>query len=278
MTRFIPAAAVTAALLFVAGSAAANPKLLPFTYPYGTLPKGGAELENYVDFTPTKAFSAATGQPSSISLFTFQTEYEYGITDRLELGLYLQIAPPVGDDYASVATISPGTAIKQRLRLRLAEAGDWPVDVSLYGEVVEARNELEFEAKINLERRFGKLSLMANLVGELEVYFDGKREIVLNPSAGAAFEVTPWFHTGIEYWMHSEHLLTDPLAASNPTVFRPFSLGPHHYVGPTTLLNFGRVWWSAGVYFRASDATRVQEVGDGFGHLWVRSIIGLDLQ
>ena len=272
MTRLIPAVAVTAALLSIAGSAAANPKLLPFTYPYGTLPKGGAELENYVDFTPTRVLSAATGKPATIGLFLFQTEYEYGITDRLELGLYLQIAPPVGEDYASVATLQAGTAIKQRLRLRLAEAGDWPVDVSLYGEVAEARAEIELEFKVNLERRFGRLSLMANLVAEHELYFDGRREWVLNPSGGAAFEVTPWFHTGLEYWMQAEYAIV-----SGPTTQRLFAFGPHHYVGPTMLLNFGRVWWSNGLYFRASDATRVQEAGDTFGHIWLRTIIGLDL-
>ena len=273
MTRFIPAAAITAALLSVAGSASANPKLLPFTYPYATLPKGGSELENYVDFTPTRVLSSATGKPATIGLFLFQSEYEYGITDRLELGLYLQVAPPVGEDYASVATLQAGTALKQRLRLRLAEAGSLPVDVSLYAEVAEARAEIELEFKVNLERRFGRLSLMANLVGEHELYYDGRREWVFNPSGGAAFEVTPWLHTGIEYWMQAEFA-----AATTTATQKPFAFGPHHYVGPTMLLNFGRVWWSNGLYFRASDVTREQEPGDGFGHIWARTIIGLDLQ
>jgi len=271
MTRFLPAAAITAALLSVAGSAAANPKLLPFTYPYATLPKGGSEIEQYVDYTPTRALSAATGKPATIGLFLFQTEYEYGITDRLELGLYLQIAPPVGEDYASVATISAGTAVKQRLRLRLAEAGDWPVDVSLYGEVAEARAEIEIEFKVNLERRFGPLSLMANLVGEHEIYYDGRREWIANPSGGAAYEVRPWLHTGIEYWMLAE------FSVSNPTTPRPFAFGPHHYLGPTALFNFGQIWWSLGAYLRLSDAARVQEPGDAYGHLWMRTIIGLSL-
>jgi hypothetical protein len=270
MSRFIPAAAVVAALLSAAGSAAANPKLLPFTYPYATLPKGDAEVEQYADLTPTRALSSATGKPATLAVFLFQTEFEYGITDRLELGLYLQVAPPVGEDYASVATLQAGTALKQRLRLRLAEAGEWPVDVSLYGEVAEARSEIELEFKVNLERRFGRLSLMANLVGEHELYYDGRREWVFNPSGGAAFEVTPSFHTGVEYWMQAE-------LSSEPTPVRPFAFGPHQYVGPTMLLNFGRIWWSNGLYFRVSDATRVQAPGDGYGHIWLRTIIGIDL-
>jgi hypothetical protein len=270
MTRQFLVTALAGALALVAGSAAANPKPLPFTYPYPTLPAGETEVEQYADFTPTRALSASTGKPATVGLFLFQTEFEHGITDRLELGLYLQLAPPVGEDYASVATLDAGTALKQRLRLRLAEAGEWPVDVSLYGEIVEARSEIELEAKVNLERRVGRLRLMANLSAEHEFYFDGRREWVLNPSAGATFEVRPWFHTGLEYWMHAE------LGGAIPTP-RPFAAGPHHYVGPALLFNFGRLWWSSGLYFRVSDAGRVQEPGDAYGHLWLRTIIGIDL-
>lgn len=270
MTRSSIGAAAATALLLAAGSASANPKPLPFTYPYPTLPAGETEVEQYADFTPTRALSASTGKPATLGLFLFQTEFEHGITDRLELGLYIQLAPPVGEDYAGVATLSGGTALKQRLRLRLAEAGEWPVDVSLYGEIVEARAEIELEAKVNLERRFGRLRLMANLSVEHELYFDGRREWVLNPSGGATFEVLPSFHTGLEYWMHGE-IPTDPATPAS------FALGPHHYVGPAVLFNFGRIWWSSGLYFRLNEPARTQEPGDAYGHLWLRTIIGLDL-
>jgi hypothetical protein len=271
MTRSPLALAALGALFLAAGAASANPKPLPFTYPYPTLPAGETEVEQYADFTPTRALSASTGKPATLGLFLFQTEIEHGITDRLELGLYFQLAPPVGEDYAQVATIGAGTALKQRLRLRLAEAGEWPVDVSLYGEIVEARSEIELEAKVNLERRLGRMRLMANLSAEHEIYFDGRREWVLNPSAGATFEVLPSFHTGLEYWMNAE------LPIDEATSPRTFALGPHHYVGPAMLFNFGRVWWSFGAYFRLNDVARVQEPGDAYGHLWLRSIIGLDL-
>jgi hypothetical protein len=43
------------------------------------------------------------------------------------------------------------------------------------------------------------------------------------------------------------------------------------------LFSFGRMWWSTGLYFRVSDAGRVQEPGDAYGHLWLRTIVGIDL-
>jgi hypothetical protein len=58
---------------------------------------------------------------------------------------------------------------------------------------------------------------------------------------------------------------------------RPFNVGPHVYAGPTLLLNFGRIWWSNGVYLRWSDLGRSPNPGDGFGSVWARSIVGFDL-
>jgi hypothetical protein len=48
-------------------------------------------------------------------------------------------------------------------------------------------------------------------------------------------------------------------------------------VGPTVMLNFGRLWWSNGLYFRASDPTRAVQAGDGYGRIWLRSVIGVSL-
>ena len=56
-----------------------------------------------------------------------------------------------------------------------------------------------------------------------------------------------------------------------------FGLGPHVYVGPTVMLAMDRLWWSNGVYFRATDAARRVEPGDAYGRIWVRSVIGFNL-
>ena len=93
----------------------------------------------------------------------FQTEFEYGISDRLELGLYVTIAPATDAQAALVPPLTEGTGIKERLRLRLAEEGQWPVDVGLYGELVENERELELEAKVILQRRIGDLRIVADL-------------------------------------------------------------------------------------------------------------------
>lgn len=260
--------AILATILATSAGASANPRALPFTYPYETLAQGQLEVEQYADMTPVKALSASSGAPTWLSIFRFQTEFEYGITDHLELALYVQLVPDAGNSFAGAASLG-STALKQRLRYRFAEAGAWPLDVSVYGEIVETREEIELEAKINLQRRFGALRIMANLSVEHELYFNGEREWVFNPTLGATYQIAPWVHTGVESWMEAE-VPTEPEA-------RSFGMGPHVYVGPTMMFNWGKLWWSNGFYFRVTNPTRPADVGDAYGRVWARTVIGISL-
>lgn len=273
--------------LFASAPAAATPQPLPFTYVYETLPKGSFELEQYADYTPIRVTNANVSGSFVYGASQFQTEFEYGITDRLELGLYVTIAPTTTDQPAVyVPPLTEGTGIKERLRLRLAEEGQWPLDVGLYGELVENERELELEAKIILQRRIGDLRIVANLWAEREYenFSVHQGDWVLNPTLGLTYQVTPVFHPGIEGWMRAEY------PDSNPQP-RPFNLGPVVYAGPTMMFDFGNFWWSTGAYFRVTDVNRPLFDGDphssplapgqgppppdAFGHVWIRMIIGL---
>src|ERR1041384_3109242 len=174
-----------------ASKASANPRALPFTYTTDTLPKGGVEIEQYVDLVLLRAVSSTSTAVEWYLPSAFQTEIEIGLADRLELGLYMTIVPDAGEQLASKA-LFPGTGngLKQRLRYIFADPGAWPIDVGVYGELVENEREIEIEAKLLLQKRFDRLRVAANLSGEYEFYFTGQREIVLNPSLGVTYEVT----------------------------------------------------------------------------------------
>lgn len=261
-------APLCAALLALAARAEANPRPLPFTYTSETLREGEAEVEQFVDGTPVRARNATTGNPAWFVAMQLQTELEYGITNRLELGLYVTWVPAAGSSFVDTPTLTEGNGVKQRLRYQFAEPGEWPVDVGVYGELVENEREFEIEAKILLQRRIGRLRVAANLWGEREFYWDGRAEWVLNPTLGVTYAATANLHLGVEGWMRAE------LPHPSP---KPFAVGPHAFVGPTVLLDFGRVWWSTGVYLRATDTGRSPEVGDPYGRVWVRTILGLSL-
>jgi len=255
-----------------AAKASANPRALPFTYTTDTLPKGGVEIEQYVDLVLLRAVSSSSTNVEWYLPSAFQTEIEIGLADRLELGLYMTFVPDPGEQFASKA-LFPGTGngLKQRLRYILADPGAWPLDVGLYGELVENEREIEVEGKLLLQRRFDRLRVAANVSGEYEFYFAGQREIVLNPSLGVTYEVTPSFHLGIDSWLRGEYPRNPPPST------RTFGLGPQAYVGPAVMFNFGKLWWAVAGYVRVTEFSHHLQIGEPYGPLYVRSMIGYDL-
>ena len=162
---------------------------------------------------------------------------------------------------------------KQRLRFRLAEQGELPVDVALYGEVSEFHDELELEEKVILSKRFDKVRVMANLWFEESFeHYSGEAEVLFHPTLGVTGEITPVFHVGAEYWAAGK--LENEGA---PGSVDEFNDRFHHYVGPAVSLQFGKLWWSAAAYLRLDSMKRAVEIDDQYGHLWVRSVIGLSL-
>jgi hypothetical protein len=268
LPSFVHAALATAALLAPA-VASANPRPLPFSYPTESLPAQGLEVEQVIDLTPIRVLDA-TGDERWTPRATLITEFEYGITSRLELGIYIQLVdrPASGNDAPLHFD-----GLKQRLRYRFADPGAWPVDVAIYGEVAELRDELELEGKILLQRRIGPVRLISNLWIEREFYYQGLREWVFHPTLGAAWELSPSVSVGVESWMLKEigvETGADPVAKYN--------VGPLVFAGPTLFAQGGgRGWIAVGAYVRATDAGRAARVGDQFGRYWVRMMLGIDL-
>jgi hypothetical protein len=263
----------TCALAFAASLprvALANPRPLPFTYTYPTLPKGTYEIEQYVDLDPVKALSTSTGEPTWYVASSLQTEFEIGITDSLELGLYATFVPQPTDAFAETPTLPEGNGSKQRLRYRFKEEEQLPLDFAVYGEVTENEREIELEAKLIVARKIGKLHLELNASTEFEFYYRGEQEIVLNPSAGLTYQVAPIFHPGLEWWLHAEFPLDDDEAEG-------FNREPQNYIGPAMMFNFGPAWWSLGAYFRLNSIGRPLSPGDAFGPMWFRTVVGVGL-
>jgi hypothetical protein len=271
MKSIVTVLAMTLATALMAKSAHATPRPLPFTYTTDTLAPGELEVEQYADLTPVRGLTSGGTELSYVGT-QFQTEFEYGLAERLELGLYVVYVPtPVG--LMSAPEMTETTGIKERLRYVFATPGAWPIDVGLYGELVEGDTESEFEGKILLQRRFGNLRIDSNLWAEYELYYTGsRRDVVLNPTLGVTYQITPAVHVGAEGWLRVEF----PNPAINP---RPWALGPVGYLGPTVMFDFGKLWWSSGVYARVTegDSTAPAPLTEPFGVVWARTVIGLSL-
>jgi hypothetical protein len=260
---------VLAAVLLAPGAALANPRPLPFSYPYETLPEKGLEVEQVVDTTLVRALDG-TGAEAWLPTSTLVTEIEYGITGRLELGLYFQLADDRSNPIASPLRFD---GIKQRLRYRFADSGVLPVDLAAYLEVAELKNELELEGKIIAQRRFGRLTVTTNLWLEREYYYSGRKEWVFHPTLGASYQVTPAFYLGVESWVIAE--VADQKSPPDPV--GDFNAGPLAWLGPSLSVQSTKFWVTLGVYARLNQFDRPARVGDLYGRFWLRMMLGIEL-
>ena len=267
--------AVLLLLLVVPALATANPRPLPFSYPYETLPSGKLEVEQYTDLIPIRVARENTdgtldGVFSVRSIL--QTEIEYGLTDHIEVSWYF-----VFRQGASATTpFLQFSGVKQRVRFRLAETGEWPVDVGVYLELAEFHDELEFEEKLLLSRRFGAVTAVANLWIEQEYYFQsGDTKHIYNPTAGVTYELSPKAIVGLEYWGRGR--FDDAEDVTDMTGVTDAPTRTHHYLGPTFLAQSGKLFFSLGAYVRLDRLTGSQTAGDPYGKLWFRSVIGVEL-
>jgi hypothetical protein len=270
----LSAAVVLAVISIVPLAARATPRPLPFTYPVATLPAGKLEIEQYVDLVPVRiARELPTGEREAVWSMrsALQTELEFGITDRVEGALYFALRQS-----AAEAPTLRFDGLKQRVRARFADPGAWPVDLGAYLEVAEFHNEFELEQKLIVSRRFGALLLDANLWVEQEYYFqDEEWKFIYNPTVGAALELTPALSVGLEYWLRGRFDEPEPPTASAASSEAP--TGTRHYLGPTLLVQRGEYFLSMGGYLRVDHLGDSLPVGEQFGRVWLRLLVGVGL-
>ncbi len=251
-----------ALLCATADLASATPHPNPFTYPYQTLPEGSLEIEQYTDLTPVRV-ERTNGDGTVDRLFgvraKLNTEIEYGLTDRLEVGWYFAFnqSASAGD---SALTFD---GVKQRLRYRFADTGELPIDIGLYFEIAELHDEIEFEEKVILAKQFGALNLVANLWVEQEYQFQNKvTEHLFNPTAGLNYELSPRYIIGAEYWARGEF---------------EHAAEAVHYAGPTFLFQRDKLSFALGIYARLDGLGTSAAVDDPYGKLYARAIVSVDL-
>jgi hypothetical protein len=134
-------------------------------YPYSTTPRGMAEFETDNSVVTSGhnggGEGTAAGTIRSQGMWSNAYEFSYGLTDRIEGAIYVNMAQPDGGGLRWA-----GDNI--RLRGRLFDQGVLPVDVGWYAELEwhktpqfdDAMRELELRPI--LEKDVGAFSIMAN--------------------------------------------------------------------------------------------------------------------
>ncbi len=238
------AGGAAAAIVLSAPAARADRRTMIRAYEYATQPQGNLEFELWNDVLAPKAggFDRAA--------IEHRIELEYGITDHWDLALYHVFAQQRGGEAFHFDSWRAET------RYRLAEKGEWPVDLMLYFELERPADftaPFETEEKIILERDFGRFGLVANLVAEQSFLHAGDHhqwEIDL----GARYEVAAALRVALEGW------------TIQGTGARPRGW----FVGPSVSVATSKFWIQLGAGVGLG-------LGDTDSSAEVRSVLGFNL-
>ncbi|MBI5526580.1 MAG: hypothetical protein HY897_09610 [Deltaproteobacteria bacterium] len=233
------AAFLALAVLAPSPDARADRRIFGFTYPYMTLPRGGFEIEHYLDAGLARPDDPAT-LPVEDALrpsWQHQVEFEYGITDHWDFGFYNVFRQKA---YEAFDYRGP----KLRTRHRFGEEGDFFVDPAVYLEVAYFGDEIEIEERLILAKTWKKLEVAFNLKVEQEIEFEANEtevEHVLNPTLGAGWHFTEHFAAGLEYFAR--------------IVRAEGEWGPYaDFIGPTMSFSGTHYWWTVTAQKQLSSA------------------------
>ncbi len=191
MNRMRAAAAGAVVWVLAAAPAQAHLRNYIFSQDYYTTTQGEVEVELYNDYDFSDLDNGDTHDSKH------QLELEYGLTDHLQIALY--------DVYtwdAARADEWQRDMWKAELKYRLAEVGQWPVDVTLYTEYKAPngprdRRSDAWENKLILAKHVGPVHLVTNLIAEKDLNTHG--DWTFEYTAGISHAFTPRITGFLEY-------------------------------------------------------------------------------
>lgn len=224
----------------------------PFGYVYttDTHPRGEREIEQWL----TRRHGQSRGD---YDLWQARTEFEYGITDRLQTALYLNYDHVSAFHNRADGTTGPGAFVpdsvdpdaRYRRTFFQSFSNEWiyrvlspykdPIGLALYIEPTWGPDERELETKLILQKNFleDRLVWAANLTAAAEkerFHGDWENEGELEFTTGLAYQVAPGWHAGLEYRHHRGYEGRGFSAAKR--VYAVNFIGPSvHYAS--------RKWW-----------------------------------
>jgi len=198
-----------------------------------------AAPKNSVELEPWVTWKARRGDGGNANQFDFRHELEIGLTDRLQLGLYLSdwtIKESGGHTKADWENV--GVEVIYNLSNPTTDF----LGSALYGEVKLGDEVFVLEGKLILQKNFGPWIIAYNATVEAE--WEGRdyeEEVgVFEQSLGVSYQVSPRFFVGAELFHELEFEEWEEQGENAV------------YVGPNASFRFGRAFATATVLFQTT--------------------------
>ena len=238
MTRhrsIAPGFLAAAALALSTAFTSADERHFAFTYETTTAAKGSVEFENWITLATKR------GDGDNSNLWKFRHELEFGITDRLQLGIYLANWTLTHD--AEHRNSTRYESASAELIYRMTNPTTDLLGSALYLEIEGGHDLFAIEGKLLLQKNIGKLVVAWNGVLEAEWSGHGLNERVCNleQSLGVSYQFTPAFSAGAEL-VHD--ISFEDWSQAGPHVLR---------AGPNVSWRFGRGYITAATLFQCTN-------------------------
>lgn len=204
----------------------ANARRFTYVYESTTAAPGTFEVESWVTFAGDRA------DDSRFRQFDFRHEVEFGITDRLQMAVYLaDWSYRRGDSVAKEGAVYTGSAVE--LLYNLTNPQTSFLGSALYAELKVGDELVGLESKIILEKNLASFVFAYNAT--LEAEWEGRnleqRKGEFQQTLGASYQIKPQFLVGAELL----HEITFPdWREAEPSVV---------YAGPNVSVRAGN-WWA----------------------------------
>lgn len=177
-----------AVALMAVSSLQAADRRFSYLYEVTTAPKGAVEVETWATWKKT----------GDADKFEVRHEVEFGLTDRVQLGLYLADWTHSDPSFGGKRKEYTGSAAE--VIVNLTNPVTDLLGSALYAEVKAGPDLFKLEGKILLQKNFGPLIAAYN--GTIEAEWEGEdlEEEVgeLAQSFGLSYQLTPWLSAGAE--------------------------------------------------------------------------------
>lgn len=232
-------------------SALAGERPFTFVYEATTMPAGHAEYEQWITFKTHK------DADPDFDRIDFRHELEFGVTDRLQVALYLSDWRYQDGD--SVGTGAEWRDVAVEIIYNLADPVTEPFGLALYGELKLGDELVEIEGKLIAQKNIGKWVFAWN--GTIEAEWEGpdlaEDKGKFEQTFGGSYQFSPKFLGGFELVHEIEY--EDWSDWGEPVL----------YLGPNFSYRAGQ-WWTT-----ITALTQVTDV-DAEPDFQLRLIFGFD--
>jgi hypothetical protein len=165
-----------------------------FTYSYETttMAAGAMELESWVTRKSDK------NADREFERFDIRHEFEYGVSDRLQLAFYF--ADWRYEESAEESGKAKFRDVALEVIYNLTDPNTNPFGSALYGEVKGSDDFIKLEGKLLLQKNVGDWMMVYNIGGEIEWedrYENDQAELM--QSAGVSYSFSPAWSAGLEF-------------------------------------------------------------------------------